>query len=104
LRVFGEDLLLFRKTWFSLSGIFSDLVEHQSPDIPLLGCGLRRFLAELPARLLALSDSRSFSTHISNADVLLTGASVWLSSVRYWTRCWGHGMAVAGIISHESIE
>jgi len=83
---FREDLALFRKSWLSLAGVIGDLVGGVSPDFPLLSLGVRRFVAELPARLLAPPDSPAFSTHVSNADLLRVGASSWLVALRYWTR------------------
>ncbi len=85
---FRHDFVLFRKTWFSLSGVIGDLVETHSPDMPLLGMGLSRFLTELPARVFALPESTQFSTHVSNADLLQLCASVWLVPMRYWERVW----------------
>jgi ubiquinone biosynthesis protein len=83
---FREDLALFRKTWLSLAGVIGDLAGPVSPDIPLLRVGLRQFLAELPARFLAVPGSADFSTHVSSADLLQLGASSALTSLRYWTR------------------
>ena len=85
---FGEDLGLFRKTWLSLSGVVGDLTADLSADAPLLDLGLRRLLAELPARSLALPASRGFSTHVSNLDLVALWGSPWLISARFWTRLW----------------
>jgi ubiquinone biosynthesis protein len=89
---FQGNLALFRKTWLSLSGVIADLAGEQSPDIPLLALATQRFVAELPARLVARPDSQAFSTHVSTADVLRTCASPWLASLRYWTRYWTHAL------------
>lgn len=83
---FRDDFALFRKSWLSLSGVIGDLAGHLSPDIPLLTVGIRQFLAEVPARLVALPHALDFSTHVSNADIVHVGASSWLTSLRYWTR------------------
>jgi ubiquinone biosynthesis protein len=83
---FGEDFLLFRKSWLSLSGIIGDLVEDPSPDRRLLGVALQRFIGELPARPFTLPDSPNFSTHVSNVDILRLWISPWLVSLRYWNR------------------
>jgi ubiquinone biosynthesis protein len=85
---FREDFVLFRKTWFSLSGVIHDLAGAHAPDIPLLWQGVMRFLAELPERLLAGPESTLFSTHVSNADIVRTGASALLIPLRYWIRAW----------------
>lgn len=89
---FREDFVLFRKTWFSLSGVIEDLAGEHAPDVQLMGQGLVRFIAELPARLLADPQAGHYSTHVSNADILATCASVWLVPLRYWARGLGrHG-------------
>ena len=85
---FRHDFVLFRKTWFSLSGVLDDLVQAYSPDIPLLELGLKRFVTELPARALAPPAATHFSTHVSNADIMRIGASAWLVPMRYWARLW----------------
>ncbi|HRO59905.1 MAG TPA: hypothetical protein PK177_12195, partial [Burkholderiaceae bacterium] len=80
------ELALLRKSWLSLSGVIADLAPELSPDFPLLDVGLRRFFVELPARMLALPNSRDFATHLSNADIAAAGSGwgfVWL---RWWTR------------------
>ncbi|MFZ2853869.1 MAG: AarF/UbiB family protein, partial [Rhodocyclaceae bacterium] len=85
---FAEDLLLFRKTWLALSGVLGDLVDRASPDLPLLRLGVQRFVAEWPARCLTSPDSRAFSTHLSNAELLRLCASPWPTAIRYGLRCW----------------
>lgn len=84
---FAEELLLFRKTWLALSGVLGDLVDRASPDLPLLRLGVQRFLAEWPARWLASPDSRAFSTHLSNAELVRLCAAPWLMAIRYGLRC-----------------
>lgn len=83
---FREDFVLFRKTWFSLSGVIGDLTGEHVPDIQLLGLGLTRFLAEFPERFSAPPEAAHFSTHVSNADILRLCASAWLIPMRYWAR------------------
>lgn len=90
----SEDFALFRKSWLSLAGVVADLAGERSPDPPLLAAGIRQFLAEAPARLMAPLRSLDFSTHVSNADLLRIGASSWLTCLRYWTRL-AHGAATA---------
>lgn len=82
---FHEDFVLFRKTWFSLSGLIHDL-GGGSPDWPLAVLGLRRFFAELPSRALARPDAADFSTHVSNAEVMRAFSSLGLIAMRYWER------------------
>lgn len=85
---FRHDLMLFRKTWFSLSGVIGDVTGEHAPDVQLLGLGLKQFVAELPARASASPVSMDFSTHVSNADLMRLCASAWLVPVRYWARVW----------------
>lgn len=85
---FREDLVLFRKTWFSLSDVIGDLVGAHSPDLQLIELGLKRFLAELPARARAHQEATEFSTHVSNADILQFCGSAWVVAARYWSRFW----------------
>jgi ubiquinone biosynthesis protein len=85
---FREDFVLFRKTWFSLSGVIGDLVGEHAPDIQLLGQGLVRFAGEIPERLFAPPESTQFSTHVANADLLRMCASAWIVPFRYWARSW----------------
>lgn len=93
---FRHDFVLFRKTWLSLSGVIADLVETHSSDFELLGLGLERFMAELPARVSALPEPVHLSTHVSNTNVLRICASAWLVPARYWARVWRrHGMLPA---------
>lgn len=92
---FGQDFALFRKTWLSLSGAIRDLAGDVSPDLPLLGAGLRQFLIEFPARALAPFASADFATHASNADLVDLGFAPWVAWGRYWGRVqrgWLHGL------------
>jgi hypothetical protein len=79
-----EDLVLIRKTCLSLFDVIRDLAGERKVNFQLLGLGLKRFLAELGARWLALPDSRRFSTHVSNADILQIGAFPGLIPLRFW--------------------
>lgn len=81
---FGEELALFRKSWLTLSGVLHDLRGSVSADLPLLGAGLRHFLAEMPQRMLSGPVSRDFATHLSNSDLLQLASSGWATGIRYW--------------------
>ena len=85
-RGIGAQLAVFRKSWLSLAGVIRDLDAELAADLPLLGVGLQRFLAEMSARMFAAPDSRAFATHVSNADLIGLGASAWPASLRYWSR------------------
>jgi len=93
---FGEQLSVFRKTWLALSGVVQDLGARGPADVPLARAGLRRFLVELPARMLARPDSRAFGTHVSNADLAQLSVSGWPTSLRYWSRLLKRSPAGAG--------
>ncbi len=86
---FGAQLAVFRKSWLSLAGVLADLGSVGDADRPLIGIGLQRFAAEWPARLLAPTESRAFSTHVSTADLLRITADAWPAGLRYWTRLLG---------------
>ncbi len=93
---FQEDFVLLRKSWLSLSGVIGELEKELSPDQQLTKLALQRLLEEMPARSIAFPDSLNFATHISNADILRLLSSPWLIAMRYWARCWNHGMSGFG--------
>lgn len=97
---FSEDLALFRKSWLSLSGVVRDLAGSIAPDLPLIDAGLREFLAELPARWLAFPGTRSFATHVSNADLLDLAASPWGAAFRYGARLGALGWQRLQVAGH----
>jgi len=88
---FPENLVLFRKALLTLSSVVADTSASASVDRIIVTAGLQRFYGELQHRVLAPPDSRSFGTHVSNADLLgLMGswpgaaASCWLG---VWQDC-----------------
>ena len=83
---FPPDLVLFRKSWFSLAGVIRDIGVATSPDLPLLGIAARRFVGEYAARCIEWPDSRRFATHISNLDLANLMVSLMLVPGRYWSR------------------
>ncbi len=54
---FPPDLVLFRKSWFSLAGVIRDIGVGTSPDLPLLGIAAQRFIGEYAARCIEWPDS-----------------------------------------------
>ncbi len=63
--------MLFRKSILMIENVIADLGEGNSLiDQVLLSEFLLRFSAEWPRRFLVSPDSRSFSTRISNTDLL----------------------------------
>lgn len=88
---FRDDLVLFRKAWFTLDTVIDDVLggaatAAPNPDDALIGVALQRFFAELPARLAAPFGSRRFDSHVSNADLVELWLSLGLVPARYW---WG---------------
>ena len=85
---FAENLVLFRKALLTLSSVVADIDSNASVDRIMLGAGLRRFSGEAYQRVFADADSRSFGTHVSNADLInLFGA--WPgTAASYWVGVW----------------
>ncbi|HJV24205.1 MAG TPA: AarF/ABC1/UbiB kinase family protein [Aromatoleum sp.] len=102
---FPADLAVFRKSWLTLSGVLHDLAGPVAADVPLIDAGLRQFVGELPARWVAPPSTRSFSTHVSNADLAGFFASAWLAGLRYGLRARELGLQglrqLAGGALHE---
>ena len=90
---FAEDLVLFRKALLTLSSVVADIDSNASVDRIMLGAGLRRFSGEMHRRVFAEPGSRSFGTHVSNAELVdLFGA--WPSSAAsYWLGVWEDWLA-----------
>jgi ubiquinone biosynthesis protein len=81
----ATDLLLFRKTLYTLEGIIADIGADESRiDEVLLGEFLGHFAIEWPARWFALSDSRMFATRLSNADLAQTMLNLPWTAIRFW--------------------
>ena len=78
----AADLLLFRKSWLTLSGVAADLDGGEVADPVLIAEGIGHWLGEWPLRLVARYDSRGFSTHLSNADLMRGWAECWLWPLR----------------------
>lgn len=68
--LFGEDLVLFRKSVLTVEGVAADVSDDHSLDKVLpLSAGLE-FLREWARRCIASPASRDFGTHVSNFDLL----------------------------------
>lgn len=85
---FPENLVRFRKALLTLSSVVADTSASASVDRIMLSAGLQRFSGELQHRLLAEPDSRSFSTHVSNVDVLGLLGSWPSAAASYWLGVW----------------
>ena len=85
---FADNLLLFRKAILTLSGVVADITPDHSLDKVMLSSGLSQFSREFPARTLAAPDSRSFGTHVSNADLVGLWSAWPSTAVAYWLGFW----------------
>jgi predicted unusual protein kinase regulating ubiquinone biosynthesis (AarF/ABC1/UbiB family) len=88
----GTDLLLFRKSLHMLEGVLADLgPEGGRIEETLLREFLGHFVAEWPERWLALPNSRTFATRLSNADLLQLAVGCPWTVSRFWLDSWGQG-------------
>jgi ubiquinone biosynthesis protein len=85
---FPDSLLLFRKAILTLSGVVADITPDHSLDRVMLSSGLSQFSREFPGRALATPDSRSFGTHVSNADLVGLWSAWPSTAVAYWLGFW----------------
>jgi ubiquinone biosynthesis protein len=67
---FPQGTTLFRKSLLTLSGVIRDVSPKTSLDNVLIGTGARQFFREFGSRTFAPTRSRSFGTHVSNADLV----------------------------------
>lgn len=67
---FPANLVLFRKSLFTLEGVVKDIDPDCSIRRIFLREALLRLALEWPRRYIALPWSKSFATHISNADLI----------------------------------
>jgi ubiquinone biosynthesis protein len=81
----GANLLLFRKSLHTLEGVVGDLgADKREIDRLLWREFLARFVSEWPWRWLAPPWSRTFATHLSNADLTHTMLTMPCTAARYW--------------------
>ena len=84
---FDAQLSVFRKTWLSLAGVLGDLAgDAASPDAALIEAGVRRFMAEWPARWQPAAGADAFATHVSNAELAAAMVSACFTGMRWWSR------------------
>jgi ubiquinone biosynthesis protein len=81
----GTDLMLFRKTIYTLEGVVADIGARDIRiDAVLLNQFLDHFAVEWPERWLALPNSRRFATRLSNADLAQMTLSLPWAATRLW--------------------
>lgn len=85
---FAGDLLLFRKTLLTVEGVVRDVCEGASLDAIILAAGMRAFAREWPRRLCTGLDSRDFSTHLSNGDLMGLCMAAPFAAGHYWVQAW----------------
>lgn len=82
---FGTDLLMFRKALHTLEGVVMDVDDQCCVDAVLAASFFSRLWREWSRRLVAAPASRSFPTHLSNADLAGIAAAAPLTACRYWS-------------------
>jgi ubiquinone biosynthesis protein len=81
----GADLLLFRKSLYTLEGVVADIGAGESRiDEVLLSEFLAHFIVEWPGRWLAPPNARGFATRLSNVDLLRLLLSWPSTMARFW--------------------
>ena len=80
---FPANLVLLRKSLFTLEGVVGDVDPKCSIRRVFLREALLRLAIEWPRRYLTLPWSKSFATHISNADLVRLSLGTPLTVARY---------------------
>lgn len=80
---FPANLVLLRKSLFTLEGVVKDIDPNCSIRRVFLREALLRLAIEWPRRYIALPWSKSFATHISNADLVRLYLGTPLTVARY---------------------
>lgn len=85
---FPPELVMFRKALLTLAGVVSDISPTCHPDRVLLRAAWAQFFADLPQRVGATPDSRSFASHLSNNDLVQLWLHTPAATARYWEGAW----------------
>ena len=84
----GADLMMFRRTLLMVEDVVADVKRGAGPDVDasLTASFLCRLAHEWPMRAFAPPSSRSFGTHLSNADLAHLASSLPMGnrSVSAW--------------------
>ena len=83
--MFGEDLVLFRKSVLTLEGVAADISKDLSLGKLLPLSGILEFMREWARRCVASPISRDFGTHISNIDLLTLYFAAPSAMTRFFT-------------------
>jgi ubiquinone biosynthesis protein len=83
--LFGEDLVLFRKSVLTLEGVAADVSEDLSLGVVLPLSGALVLLREWSRRCVASPISRDFRTHVSNMDLLSLYFAAPSAMTRFFT-------------------
>jgi hypothetical protein len=80
---FPANLVLLRKSLFTLEGVVNDIDPSCSIRRVFLREALLRLALEWPRRYIAMPWSKSFATHISNADLVRLYLGTPITVARY---------------------
>ena len=81
----SPDLLMFRKTLYTLQGVLLDLDQNEYQiDQVLFGEFIKNFVVEWPKRWVTLPNSREFATRLSNLDLTRWAWGLPESTARFW--------------------
>lgn len=80
---FSAELLLFRKSLFTITGVISEIAPRFSVDKTFFVSFFKYFSLDYPKRLYALPLSHNFRTHLSNYDLLRLYVQTPLVLARY---------------------
>jgi len=80
---FPPNLILFRKSVFTLKGVLADIDPHVSMDNIFFTTVFGKLVSELPRRYVTWPRSRDFSTHLSNLDLWMLYFSLPLTLAKY---------------------
>lgn len=83
---FPADLLMLRKSLFTLHGVIEDISPGYRLDRVFFAKALTYLLREWPFRVFASLRSRDFATNVSNADLIRAYASTPALFFNYWTQ------------------
>ncbi len=83
-----EDLVLFRKTLLSLGDVVADVSESVTTNRIMQSDLMQILLGEFAIRPIASYRSRTFSSHLSNEDILDIWTSWPFAATRFWIERW----------------